>query len=240
MIFSPWPEELRAEVAGIVAHRFNDLARPLPPPAVNPAVLPPAAPPLGASVLFDGGALSAWQDSRWTVTGDYIEITPGSGDLISRGSFGSCRLHLQWWTPTGPDLKAGQDRGNSGIFFMGRYEVQVLDSYQNSTYADGVAGAVYGQHPPLADALHPPGTWQTYVIEFRRPVFNEQGGLVRPARFTVDLNGVRVQENALLIGPTNPPGRRFYAAHPDALPLKLQDHKERVRFRAIWIEPLAD
>lgn len=238
--FSPWPAELRAEVAEIVAHPFNDRTRPLPPRAENPIVLPPAPPPPGAIVLFDGGALSAWQDSRCEVTSDYVEISAGSGELLSRQAFGSCRLHLQWWTPAGPDLKSGQNRGNSGVFFMGRYEIQVLDTYQNTTYADGIAGAVYGQHPPLLDAVHPPGTWQTYVIEFRRPVFDERGGIVRPARVTVDLNGVRVQENALVIGPTNPPGRRFYSAHPDALPLRIQNHKERVRFRAIWIEPLTD
>jgi hypothetical protein len=237
---SRWPAELRAEVAAITDAKFNDTTRPLPPPADAPARLAPLPPPPGAIVLFAGGDLSAWEPSRWITAEDYVEITPGTGDLFSRAAFGSCRLHLQWWTPPGPGLKKGQDRGNSGVFFMGRYEVQVLDTYQNPTYPDGMAGAIYGQHPPLKDALHPPGVWQTYLIEFRRPVFSADGSLVRPARFTVDLNGVRVQQDALVIGPTNPPGRRFYSAHPDAQPLRIQNHKELVRFRSIWIEPLAD
>lgn len=237
---SRWPAELRGDVAKIVDWPFNDRARPTPPRATEVTVLAPATPPPGAIVLFDGDGLSEWRESRWVTTRDHIEIKPGSGNLVSRRDFGSCRLHLQWWTPPGPELKSGQDRGNSGVFFMGLYEVQVLDSYQNPTYVDGMAGAVYGQHPPLRDALLPPGNWQTYLIEFRRPVFDRDGNLVRPARFTVDLNGVRVQDNSLVIGPTNPPGRRAYSVHPDALPLRIQDHKEVVRFRHIWIEPLAD
>jgi hypothetical protein len=123
---------------------------------------------------------------------------------------------------------------------MGQYEVQVLDSYQSITYADGQAGAVYGQHPPSVNPARPPGEWQSYDIEFIRPLFDADGRLVRPARITVDFNGVRVQDRVLVFGPTNPPGRRPYRAHAEALPLQLQNHREVVRYRNIWIVPLAD
>ncbi len=236
-----WPEALRDEVAGILNWPFNDLARPVPPLATPlPHDQLVSAPPAGAIVLFDGKDLSAWQPSPWRIVDDTVEIVPGKDYLVSKQAFGSCRLHLEWWTPPGPDLKNGQDRGNSGVFLMGRYEVQVLDSYQNVTYADGQAGSIYGQHPPRVNPARPPGEWQSYDIEFIRPLFDAEGRLLRPARITVDFNGVRVQDRALVFGPTNPPGRRSYTAHADALPLQLQNHREVVRFRNIWIVPLPD
>lgn len=231
----------------VLANKFNDLARPWPvkvEPKPEAELAANSRPPSGAKILFNGKDLSAWQPSQWKlVEGDAVEIVPKSGYLVSNESFGSCRLHLEWWTPSTPPLKKGQDRGNSGIFFMGQYEVQVLDSYDdqnNKTYADGIAGSVYGQYPPLVNPIRPPGNWQYYDIEFRRPIFNAAGEVVRPARFTVDFNGHRVQDNVVLVGPTNPPGRRPYKAHDEALPLRLQDHKEVVRYRNIWIQPLAD
>ena len=236
-----WPEPFREEVAGILRWPFNDRTRPLPTLAAPlPADQLVSPPPSGAVVLFNGADLASWQPSTWRVADGYVEIVPGKDYLVSRQAFGSCRLHLEWWTPPGPGLKDGQNRGNSGIFFMGQYEVQVLDSYQNITYADGLAGAVYGQHPPRVNPARPPGEWQFYDIEFIRPLFDTAGHLVRPARLTVDFNGVRVQNRALVFGPTNPPGRRPYSAHADALPLRLQNHHEVVRFRNIWIVPLAD
>lgn len=236
-----WPEPLREEVAGILRWPFNDLARPLPPLATPlPAEQLVSPPPDGAIVLFDGKDLSAWQPSSWRIMDNTVEVVPGKDYLVTKQAFGSCRLHLEWWTPPGPGLKSGQNRGNSGIFFMGQYEIQVLDSYQNTTYADGLAGSVYGQHPPRVNPARPPGEWQYYDIEFIRPLFDSAGRLVRPARLTVDFNGVRVQDRALVFGPTNPPGRRPYKAHADTLPLQLQNHREVVRFRNIWIVHLAD
>jgi hypothetical protein len=238
---SPWPATFHEEVSAIFRWPFNDRSRPLPPVvAALPAAEVVSTPPPGAIVLFDGKDLSSWQPSTWSLSGDHVEIRPGKDYLVTRAPFGSCRLHFEWWTPPGPDLKSGQNRGNSGVFFMGQYEVQILDSYQNITYADGQAGAVYGQHPPSANPARPPGEWQTYVIEFIRPIFAEDGRLVRPARITVDFNGVRVQEGSFVLGPTNPPGRRPYRAHSAALPLQLQNHREVVRFRNIWIVPIDD
>ncbi len=213
--------------------------RPLP-PVVAPAPFQPAPPPPGAIILFDGHDLSAWRPTRWTLRDGTLEVTPKAGNLVSRAAFGSCRLHVEWWTPPGPGLKDGQNRGNSGIFLMGLYEVQVLDTHENRTYADGMAGAIYGQHPPTANPIRPPGQWQSYDLEFRRPKFRADGTLLRPATVTLDFNGVRVQDRAILTGPTahrkNPP----YAPHPDALPLVLQDHRETVRFRNLWLVPLED
>jgi len=228
---------------GALAWKFNDPERPAPPlaePKPDAELAAAARPPAGATVLFDGRDLSRWKPSQWKVENGILEIAPKSGWLISKEPFGSCRLHLEWQTPAVPPLKDGQNRGNSGIFLMGEYEVQVLDTHQNKTYADGMAGAVYGQYPPKVNPIRPPGQWQYYDIEFHRPVFDGNGALVRPARVTVDFNGVRVQDNVELLGPTNPPGRRPYKAHPDKLPLKIQDHKEVVRFRNIWIQPIED
>jgi hypothetical protein len=136
--------------------------------------------------------------------------------------------------------KGGQDRGNSGVFLMGRYEVQVLDTYgtTNKTYADGQAGALYGQYPPLVNPARPPGQWQTYDIVFRAPRFDAAGKALSPARVTVLFNGVLVQDNRELTGPTAHKARPPYAAHADKLPLGLQDHSHPVRFRNIWIREL--
>jgi hypothetical protein len=131
-----------------------------------------------------------------------------------------------------------QDRGNSGVFLMGIYEVQVLDSYGNATYPDGQAGALYGQFPPLVNAVRPPGEWQSYDIVFHGPRFDAAGSTLRPARMTVFLNGVLVQDARELLGPTTHKVRTPYAAHPDKLPLSLQDHGHPVRFRNIWIREL--
>jgi hypothetical protein len=143
--------------------------------------------------------------------------------------------------PDPPVGKGGQDRGNSGVFLMGRYEVQVLDTYgtTNKTYADGQAAALYGQYPPLVNPGRPPGQWQTYDIVFRAPRFDAAGKVLSPARVTVLFNGVLVQDNRELSGPTANKARPPYAAHADKLPLGLQDHSHPVRFRNIWIRELA-
>lgn len=239
---TPAPAPLSGK-AEALSWKFNDRDRPLPPvvaPKPESDLAEAAKPPAGATVLFDGKDLSQWNPSKWKVENGVVETVPKSGWLVTREPFGSCRLHLEWQTSDQPPFKDGQNRGNSGVFLMGDYEVQVLDTHENKTYADGMAGAVYGQYPPSVNPIRPPGQWQYYDIEFHRPVFDAAGTLTRPARITVDFNGVRVQDNAEVLGPTNPPGRRPYKAHADKLPLKLQDHNEIVRYRNIWIQPIAD
>ena len=165
------------------------------------------------------------------------EVVPGTGGIQTKQSFGDVQLHVEWAAPSEVEGE-GQERGNSGVFLMGRYEVQVLDSYNNTTYADGQAAALYGQYPPLVNASRPPGEWQTYDIIFRRPHFDANGNMVKPARVTVFHNGVLVQDNVELTGATAHYDRPPYEAHPDALPIQLQDHSDLVRFRNIWLREL--
>jgi hypothetical protein len=219
----------------------HDLARPQPPIArATGAVLVP--PPADATVLFDGRSLEAWTDAngaapRWTVANGYMEVVPGSGDIRSRATFGDAQLHVEFATPSRAEGE-GQNRSNSGVFLMGRYEVQILDSYGNITYPDGQAGAIYGQYPPLANASMPPGEWQSFDIIFRRPRF-EGNQVVRPARLTVIHNGVVVQDSRELVGPTSHGRRAPYSVHEDRLPISLQDHGQAVRFRNIWVRELS-
>jgi len=215
------------------------------PPVVQPGPeSAPVAPPKDAVVLFDGTNLSQWraEDSttaKWTVQDGYVEVKPGTGMLVSARGFGDVQLHIEWATPAVVKGE-GQERGNSGVFLMGIYELQVLDSYQNDTYPDGQAGAIYGENPPLVNATRPPGRWQAYDIVFRRPRFKADGSLDRPARMTVFLNGVLIQDNFELVGPTANKARPPYRAHADKLPLKLQDHGNPVRYRNIWIRELSE
>jgi len=202
------------------------------------------APPSDAVILFDGADLSAWTSAdggspKWAVRDGYFETVPGAGMIQTRTGFGDAQLHIEWAAPVEP-VGRGQDRGNSGVYLMGRYEVQVLDSYENVTYPDGQAAALYGQHPPLVNASRPPGQWQSYDIVFRRPRFATDGSVSSPARMTVFHNGVVVQDAATLWGPTNWLVYDPYGPHPDRLPLALQDHDHPVRFRNVWIRPLAD
>lgn len=215
------------------------------PPVVDPGPeRPPVPPPGDAIVLFDGRDLAQWigQDSaaaRWTVRDGYLEVGPGTGDIRTRRGFGDAQLHIEWATPTPPHGES-QERGNSGVYLMGYYEVQVLDSYQNVTYADGQAAALYGQYPPLVNASRPPGVWQTYDIIFHRPRFNADGSVGSPARMTVFHNGVLVQDNVSLVGRTVHGRRATYAPHGDRLPLMLQDHDNRVRYRNVWVRELPE
>lgn len=222
--------------------KVHDPARP------TPRVVTPGRevgqPPSDAVVLFDGRSLEAWTSrdgspARWLVRDGYMQTVPGAGAVVSRRAFGDVQAHIEWATPS-PAVGAGQDRGNSGIFFMEHYEVQVLDSYENVTYADGQAAALYGQHPPLVNASRPPGEWQSYDIVFRRPRFDSAGALLSPARMTVFHNGVLVQDNAELWGPTNWLETDPYAPHADTLPFTVQDHDHPVRIRNFWVRPLAD
>lgn len=213
------------------------------PPVVTPAPAgAPVPPPSDAIVLFDGTDLSLWQDTSgaaaaWTVRDGYMEVVPGRGEIRTKRGFGDVQLHVEWRTPS-PATGSGQDRGNSGVFLMGKYEVQVLDSYHNDTYADGQAAALYGQYPPLVNASRPPGEWQTYDIIFRRPRFDPNGRLIAPARMTVFHNGVLVHNNQAMEGATAHRARATYTPHEDRLPLMLQDHGDLVRFRNIWIREL--
>jgi hypothetical protein len=200
------------------------------------------APPSDATVLFDGKDLSRWKGqaggpAKWRVEKDYFEVVKGAGGIETVQPFGDCQLHVEWSAPS-PGEGEDQDRGNSGVFLMGLYEVQVLDSYKNVTYPDGQAGALYGQYPPLVNPTRPPGQWQSYDIVFRAPRFDAKGALQRPARVTVLLNGVLVQDNVELTGPTAHQSRPPYKAHPDKLPIGLQDHGHPVRYRNIWIREL--
>ena len=202
----------------------------------------PLTPPSDALVLFNGKDLSRWRDRQggpapWRVVKGYLEVVPATGAIETAGSFGDVQLHLEWATPFPPEGK-DQDRGNSGVFLMGRYEVQILDSWANPTYPDGEAAAVYGQYPPLVDASRPAGDWQIYDIVFRRPRFDPEGRVVSPAVLTVFHNGVLVQDHVQLTGPTGHQRRPPYEVHPDRLPLMLQDHQHAVRFRNIWVRSL--
>ena len=222
----------------------HDMERPV--PAIVETGPGPTAPlpvPSDAVVLFNGKDMSEWRTQKggnppkWKVENGYMEVVKGGGgSIVTTRTFGDVQLHVEWQVPENVSGE-GQNRGNSGVFFMGRYEVQVLDSYKNRTYADGQAASLYGQFPPLVNAMRPPGQWQTYDIIFKRPRF-EGGKVLSPARVTVIHNGVLVQDNVALSGPTAHKSRPPYQPHDDKLPIGLQDHNEPVRFRNIWVREL--
>src|SRR6266850_2290281 len=224
----------------------HDRTRPLPP------VVTPATPstqetsgkaPSDATVLFDGKDLSQWvsmegKPTKWIARAGYMECVKGSGYVRTLQNFGDCQLHIGW-AAAGPGEGEGQGRGNSGLFFgSDRYEVQVLDSFESKTYADGSAGAIYGQYPPLVNATRPPGQWQFYDIVYTAPRFSAEGKLLSPVRLTVFHNGVLIQNNVELTGPTSWLERAPYRVHPEKQPLALQDHGNPVRFRNIWVREL--
>jgi len=225
--------------------KIHDLNRPLP-PVIDPGTAStqdaPGRPPSDAVVLFDGKDLSHWVSAadrgpaKWKVENGYMEVVAKTGYIATRDSFGDCQLHVEFAEPS-PGVGESQERGNSGVFLMGLYEIQVLDSYENKTYADGQASAVYGQYPPLVNASRPPAQWQIYDIIFHGPRFKE-GKLTRPARVTVLHNGVLVQDNVEPTGPTAHGERPPYKPTPEKLPLQLQDHGNPVRYRNIWIREL--
>ncbi len=226
--------------------KIHDTSRPRP-PIITPGTASnqdmAGKPPSDAVVLFDGTDLSKWQTPsgqppKWKVENGYMEVVAKSGQIQTKDGFGDCQLHVEWAAPD-PPRGQDQDRGNSGVFLMGLYEIQVLDSYQNVTYADGQASAVYGQYPPLVNASRPPAQWQTYDIIFHGPRFDKDGKLLRPARVTVLHNGVLTQDNVELTGPTAHKARPPYKVGPEKLPLGLQDHDHPVRYRNIWIRELA-
>jgi hypothetical protein len=216
------------------------------PVVVTPGTFPTqekaGTPPSDAIVLFDGKDFSKWKsgkgggDSQWKVENGYVEINK-TGDAITKEEFGpDLQLHVEWTAPN-PAKGEGQGRGNSGIFFFGRYEIQVLDNYQNKTYPDGQATAIYGYMPPLVNASVPPGQWQTYDIIFEGPRFAE-GKLVKPAVATVLHNGVVTQNHTALIGETFHKKPGTYKAHPEKGSIKIQDHGDPTRYRSIWLREL--
>lgn len=229
--------------------RVHDLLRPRP-RTVEPGEFgQPAGPPSDAVVLFDGSDLSQWchrtvaengdvelYAPQWTLGDGFFEVKPRSGALQTLDTFGSCQLHIEWATPENVNGDS-QQRGNSGIKLMGMFEIQVLDSYNNRTYADGLAGAVYGQYPPEVTAVRAPGEWQTYDIIFEAPQFRD-GDLEKPAYVTVLHNGVLVHHRREILGITKNKMLPEYEPGPPAGPLELQDHKDPVRYRNIWIRPL--
>jgi hypothetical protein len=223
----------------------HDRNRPQP-VAVTPAVASTqeqvGKAPSDAVVLFDGKDLSQWVNldgtpTQWIGRDGYMECVKGSGYARTLQCFGDCQLHVEWAAPT-PAQGEGQGRGNSGVFLgLDRYEIQVLDSYNSKTYADGGAASVYGQYPPLVNASLPPGQWQNYDIIYTAPRF-DAGKLTSPARLTVIHNGVLVQNNVELTGPTSWLDRGAYLPHPEKQPISLQDHGNPVRFRNLWVREL--
>jgi hypothetical protein len=217
----------------------HDPARPQPPVVTPGATFSQMAPPPSdAIVLFDGKDLSQWRDkgnggpAQWRVE-DGAAVS-AKGDIQTIQKFGDIQLHLEFREPT-PPRGDGQGRGNSGVYFMGLYEVQVLDCYDAKTYADGMTGALYGQHPPLANACRPPGEWQTYDIVFTAPRFDADGKVTSPAYVTVILNGVVIQNHQAYRGASNWRSLGSYSAHDAELPLALQYHSNPVSFRNIWV-----
>jgi hypothetical protein len=204
----------------------------------------PGTPPSDAAVLFDGADLSAWQHSDgkpadWSVRDGYFEVKARSGDIDTKRAFGDCQLHVEW---AAPDAPRGSDQtpGNSGVYLMTLYEIQVLESFKNRTYPDGQAGSVYCQYPPLVNASLPPRVWQTYDIVFHGPRFSSSGELTRLATVTLLHNGVLVRDHVSLTGPTDWLKRPPYKAHAAKMPLRLQDHGQPARFRNIWIREIPE
>ena len=227
--------------------RVHDVSRPRPDvitPGTESSQDKPGRPPSDAIVLFDGKDFSKWTtmvkgqptEPKWKLQDGYMEVVDGAGSINTRDKFGDMQLHVEWSEPL--DVKGkSQERGNSGILLMGKYEIQVLDSYESQTYADGQAAAIYGQYPPLVNAMRKPGEWQMYDIFFEAPRFDGDK-LVKPAYVTVVHNGVLVQNHKEILGDTPHAKRGVYKSHPAELPLQLQNHHSPVRFRNIWVRRL--
>jgi hypothetical protein len=222
------------------------------------------APPSDAIILFDGKNLDAWHKPKhgygdrmdqvtsilkyklahpefsaaeWLIKDGTVIVKPGGGAIETKQAFGDCQLHIEWLAPVDPG-KEDQGYSNSGIFLMGLYEIQVLNSYENKTYSNGQAGSMYKQSIPLVNASRPPGEWQSYDIIFNAPTFKADGSLLEPATITAFHNGVLIQNHFKLKGPCVYIGEPYYVPHPPKLPLLLQDHGDLVRFRNIWVREL--
>jgi hypothetical protein len=234
---TPWHvhDGLRPQPRVVVAGQFSQLA----------------APPSDATVLFDGKDISQWESvdggpPSWKVVDGVLEVVPAKGKshLRTRQKFPDFQLHLEFAEPA-VVVGKGQYRGNSGVLINGMYEVQILDSYDNPTYPDGQAGALYGQTPPLVNSCKPPGEWQTYDIIFESPLWDSAGVLTKKAAVTVIQNGVVVQNHREFFGSTDGingiPHKSlgaYHSPHPPEVVIELQEHKNPVRFRNIWIRAL--
>lgn len=201
--------------------------------------------PSDAIVLFDGTSTDAFVKTNgkdpigWEIDDQgALVITRGTGSIQTKQPFGDMQLHVEFFVPESEAKNSGQSRGNSGIFPMKRYEIQVLDSKDNPVYPDGMVGALYGQFPPLVNSARGIGQWQTYDIIFRRPHFNEDGSLKKPARMTALINGILVQDNQEILGPCVHKKRTSYKAHEDALPIMFQNHGQTVHYRNMWVREL--
>ena len=192
--------------------------------------------PAGAKVLFDGKSLDAFSNTKWEIKDGAMVAKPGGGSQVTKEAFGDCQLHLEFMIPK--SCCKGDQSGNSGVFLMGLYEIQILNGWESCTYADGTIGAIYGQTPPLVKACNPPDEWNSYDITFTAPKFDADGKLLSPAKFTALLNGVLVQNGTESQGPCTYRGLAHYSAHAPKLPLQLQDHGDPVNFRNIWIKDL--
>lgn len=218
-------------------YAIHDINRPQPRRVASGGALV-VAPPSDATILFDGTTTEAWEGS-WIIADGILIATKGGPTFTTRESFRDCQLHLEWRIPAGRKVR-GQKGGNSGVFLMGLYEVQILESARNETYPDGQAGALYGQFPPLVNASRPQGEWQSYDIIFKAPVYTD-GAVTTPAQVTVIHNGVVVQAAQNYRGPSAHKRQPAYPAkHPEAAPLSLQWHGDPIEFRNIWIRPLGD
>lgn len=231
---------------------IHDRNRPQPPrvePGTFSTPAQPGKPPSDAIVLFDGTAasLAKWEadtkpgepgaPTKWIVNAGALECVPKSGYIRSKEQFGDCQLHVEWAAPKKVQGDS-QGRGNSGIFLMNNYEIQVLDSYDNKTYFHGQAGSIYKQHKPLANPMRKPGEWNVYDIVFTAPVFDEDGKVLERATFTAFLNGVLVQNAVEVMGVTAHDKPPYYEKHDPKMPISLQDHGDLVRFRNIWVRNL--
>ena len=226
--------------------RVHDLNRPH--PAIVTPGTEPGAPPSDAIVLFRGNNLDKWQTKgrgedagklvppEWKVVDGAIEVVRGTGHLVTKEEFGDVQLHIEWRAPTGLTATS-QARGNSGVLLMELYEIQVLDSYDNITYADGQAGAMYGQYPPLVNACRKPGEWQSYDIFFEAPVFDGEK-LKKPAYITVIHNGVLLHHRKPYLGPMRHKVATKYGPHAAEAPIMLQSHGNPTQFRNIWVRRL--
>jgi hypothetical protein len=229
-------------------YRVHDITRPQPrivTPGSESSQATAGAAPSDAIILFDGSDLSGWESvsdpgkpAGWKIGQGYMEVVPGAGGIRTKTRLGDGQYHVEFATPEAV-VGDSQGRGNSGVFLMELYEFQVLDCYNNPTYADGTTGAIYGQTPPLVNACRKPGEWQTYEIIWNGPRFDGRK-VRRPASVTVLLNGVLLHHKRELIGPTSHKVVTGYEPHPEKGPLMLQDHKNPVRFRNIWHRPLTD
>ncbi len=216
-----------------VPYVVHDPARPQP-PVVGTAGAVSVKPPSDAIVLFDGTSLEAWTPG-WVIRDGVMVAT--KNDIQTKQAFGAIQMHFEWRVPAGRKVD-GQTGGNSGVFLMGLYEVQVLQSNHNMTYPDGQAGALYGQLPPLVNATAPQGEWQSYDLAFEPPVY-EDGKVTRPAKLTLFHNGVILQNGESYLGPTEHRKLTTYpATHPAAAPLRLQFHGDPVEYRNMWVRPL--